>query len=303
VLLFVWPALWIVPTYFTHRADVLSRTHPMLYELDSSTSSRFGELCASLDQLASCAARWRVGALADNHDLKRNAGAGTFVDRRPFRVLRGSPPFIASNVEARGLELGDQQLWFMPDRLYVYQAGRYGVVEYSDLKVVRSDERFIEDGPVPSDAAVVGHTWLKVNKDGSPDRRFAHNRQIPVALYERAELRSSGGLNIYLQLSRRGSSQLLLEWCRRAASAGRPTNPMKQSGPASSSSPVGDCFATLGVPRSATRAEAESAYRQLIANYQTARISHLPEFVREMAQERLDGLNRAFAELRALKGW
>ena len=36
----------------------------------------------------------------------------------------------------------------------------------------------------PSDATVVGQTWQYVNKDGGPDRRFAHNPTRTVVLYD-----------------------------------------------------------------------------------------------------------------------
>jgi len=47
---------------------------------------------------------------------------------------------------------------------------------------------------VPSDARVVGQTWEKANKDGSRDRRFASNRQVPIALYGGLSLKSTTGL-------------------------------------------------------------------------------------------------------------
>ena len=57
---------------------------------------------------------------------------------------------------------------------------------------------FHEDEHVPADARVVGHTWLKANKDNTPDRRFRDNRQIPVALYGWLEFRSGGLHEAYM---------------------------------------------------------------------------------------------------------
>ena len=54
---------------------------------------------------------------------------------------------------------------------------------------------FHENESVPSDSRVVGHTWLKANKDGSPDRRFADNYQIPIAECGRLRITSGTGLN------------------------------------------------------------------------------------------------------------
>jgi hypothetical protein len=41
--------------------------------------------------------------------------------------------------------------------------------------------KFIGDETIPDDARIVGKAWEKSNKDGTPDRRFRDNRQVPVA--------------------------------------------------------------------------------------------------------------------------
>lgn len=53
---------------------------------------------------------------------------------------------------------------------------------------------FIEEA-VPTDAELIGHTWKKANKDGSPDRRFVDNYQIPILKYGDIRLTSPSGLN------------------------------------------------------------------------------------------------------------
>ena len=55
--------------------------------------------------------------------------------------------------------------------------------------------RFIEEDGVPSDSKVVGQEWAKTNKDGSRDKRFAGNYQIPIALYGELILKSATGLD------------------------------------------------------------------------------------------------------------
>ena len=54
---------------------------------------------------------------------------------------------------------------------------------------------FVEEERVPSDATTTGATWLKVNKDGSPDRRFANNRQVPICQYGTMTMTTQTGLN------------------------------------------------------------------------------------------------------------
>jgi hypothetical protein len=55
---------------------------------------------------------------------------------------------------------------------------------------------FTEAGSIPSDSQIVGHTRARANKDGSPDRRFHENYQIPVAHYGTLLFTSPDGLDV-----------------------------------------------------------------------------------------------------------
>lgn len=83
---------------------------------------------------------------------------------------------------------------------------RIGAITYRDLELRWQDSRFIEDGPVPSDARIIDHTWKHPNKSGGPDRRFKDNKQIPICLYEVIHFRSDSGLNELLEFSRTGNA-------------------------------------------------------------------------------------------------
>jgi len=60
---------------------------------------------------------------------------------------------------------------------------------------------FIEEEAVPADARILRQAWKKANMDGSPDRRFAANYQIPIVEYGRLTITSSSGLNEEYMLS------------------------------------------------------------------------------------------------------
>jgi hypothetical protein len=64
---------------------------------------------------------------------------------------------------------------------------------------------------VPGDAKVVGHTWLKASKDGSPDRRLTDNYQIPIVAYAFLTLKSWVGL-IAASLGWIGTCSTRAEW-------------------------------------------------------------------------------------------
>ena len=77
----------------------------------------------------------------------------------------------------------------------------FALIDVRELQIRFSQSNFIEEEGVPDDSEVIGQTWKKANKDGSRDRRFAGNYQIPVARYAEIELRSPTGLYEVYQFS------------------------------------------------------------------------------------------------------
>lgn len=52
-----------------------------------------------------------------------------------------------------------------------------------------------------NDSKFLYNTWQYVNNDGTQDRRFYNNIQIPVYEYEEIFLTSKAGLNLHLMVS------------------------------------------------------------------------------------------------------
>jgi hypothetical protein len=106
-----------------------------------------------------------------------------------------------------------QKVPYLPNRaggdMYIYpgfllyRASKqaFALVDSREVTLTFSVSRFIEDKDVPSDARIVAHAWAKSNKDGSPDRRFRDNYQIPIALYGSLTFTSQRGLHEEYQLS------------------------------------------------------------------------------------------------------
>jgi len=70
----------------------------------------------------------------------------------------------------------------------------FKIIDFRDVELDYSEQRFVEFDPVPSDTKVIDHTWQYVNKDGSPDKRYNHNPQIPIVMYCELVLKSSKDL-------------------------------------------------------------------------------------------------------------
>lgn len=189
--------------------DSYRRTTVLFYDLQDEVRSAYEDLTGRFDAIMSCSGKWHIeagGNVQDIHTWKRNAGATHLVRKKPTLLQYATPAVIKSNVTPPALHVGRQILYFLPDTLLVLDNGRFGAVAYDQLRLRWQDSNFIEEGSVPRDAEVIGHTWKHPNKSGGPDRRFANNYQIPVCRYEALHLTSATGLNELVELSRTGVS-------------------------------------------------------------------------------------------------
>jgi hypothetical protein len=148
-----------------------------------------------------------------------NAGASAIVKRKPISPQVGSPSYFQSNISIPVLPAGRQRLYFLPDRILVWDMNGVGAVGFEQINVTFGETRFIEDGGVPSDSRVVDKTWRYVNKKGGPDRRFNNNREIPIVIYEEILLTSKSGVQELFQASRTGIAVKLDSAVKQMASA------------------------------------------------------------------------------------
>jgi hypothetical protein len=184
--------------------DKLVKTVVILYEFEPAVEDAFRRFTEWAQALAGTSRAWHVAASGQVFDRKYHAGASTLVQRNATAIRTAEPPFLKTNVPILSLGAGRQTLYFLPDRLLVYDASGVGAVTYQTLDVFTDRKRFVEEEGVPPDATVVDWTWKYVNKSGGPDRRFHPNPQIPICLYDELVLRTDSGLHEIVQLSRSG---------------------------------------------------------------------------------------------------
>lgn len=91
----------------------------------------------------------------------------------------------------------------------IYRAAKqaFSIIDLREVRLTFTRIQFTELEPIPSDSQIVGNTWAKANKDGGPDRRFANNRQIPIALYGALAFKTDTGLNEEFQFSNCGATE------------------------------------------------------------------------------------------------
>ena len=304
-------ACFLALAALSYRVDKQRRTTSLFYELEGEPFSRFTQLQQSCQALSRSQMAWRVETNQATWDWKRNAGASSLITRRPITVGNISPPCIETNVDIWGINAGNMKLYFFPDRLFVEQNGEYGAVSYDSLNIDCSPSRFIEDGWVPRDAQVVGHTWKYVRRDGGPDRRFSNNRQLPILSYAHLEIHSSSGLNLHLQVSSISYAQAFsAQFVRTSArdseyQRARPSAPRSRPGsgrrnaPPPNPSPIGrNPYEVLGITSDATNDEINAAYKRMAQLYHPDKVATMaPEF-RELAERKMKEINSAYDSLK-----
>jgi hypothetical protein len=157
----------------------------------------------SFRELCSVAAIWDVTSRKDVDRQERSVASHAIERQRVgLRTLAGD-----SVVRSRFDGLQFENANGAPIILYPLVtlvgdlSGDLAVLATSDVRIEAAHSDFLEEESVPADATVLKRTWAKVNKDGSPDRRFKENYQIPICRYGALRLRSKTGLREDFQTS------------------------------------------------------------------------------------------------------
>jgi len=165
-------------------------------------------------------------------DIKAYRATDKFHERTiaEKRVYRRRVPFSLENCDLIQWEQKVPHLQnanggdlFLYPGFILYRAGKeaFSVIDFHDVKGSSAILKFQEEEGVPKDSKVIGQTWAKANKDGSRDKRFVNNYQIPVVLYASITLRSDTGLWEEFQFSSPERLQRFLEaWDKFVASFG-----------------------------------------------------------------------------------
>ncbi|HTZ88748.1 MAG TPA: DUF4236 domain-containing protein [Alloacidobacterium sp.] len=146
--------------------------------------------------LCDCAAIWDVKTHQATDKFHERTVADTHIERDRVRFELGNCDLLEWDQKVPHLRNSKGGDLFLFPGFILYRAAHeaFSLIEYHDITGEARNVRFNEDETVPSDSQVIGTTWAKANKDGSRDRRFANNYQIPIVHYGLLTLKSANGL-------------------------------------------------------------------------------------------------------------
>ena len=180
------------------------------YEYDDFSRVQKDKIIQALDIMQSCSSVWQINDIYVNTSRRINAGTGNSVTRTKVKIEKEPPSFIKTSETCYHIKLKKENLYILPDMMIVTDGRKFSSVDLMDLDFKFDAQQFVEEGPVPNDARVVRQTWKYVNNDGTPDRRYNGNRQLPVCLYGKIDIFTNSGMNMQFNVS---DGQKTAEFC------------------------------------------------------------------------------------------
>ncbi len=291
--------LGVLLFWYARRLDRESSKVRLFYTFAGGSGAWFRSIGEACKKLSGVERIWIIEAQDKNPDWKLHAGTTSIISRSRAGVERMNVPEISANVAVWGLDLGENRLFFFPDKILLRQRSGYTALPYETLGVSFSAARYVEER-VPKDAEIVGHTWKHVKRDGSPDESYKSNPRIPIVLYGSLKLRVADELDLELQVSDTSAASLFARSLGFAPKRPRRSNTSsKRRGYlAPATMTVESARRVLGVQESDSRTEIVAAYRKLARKFHPDKVVGAAPEIREMAEQRMKEINAAYAMLK-----
>jgi len=166
-------------------------------EVDDQFETKYHALLDNYKTLLTCEKIWDITSAVSIDQKTTRSAASTAIQRRLVKFGFGNMDIIKSKYDALHFENANGgDLFIYPAFLAIIDASKkFGLIDIRELDFDFHAQRFLEEEKIPKDSVVVDHTWAKVNKNGTPDKRFKDNYQIPICQYGEVELTSDTGLN------------------------------------------------------------------------------------------------------------
>jgi hypothetical protein len=167
--------------------------------MESEVAGPYQRMQAAFDRLAASKRIWSIQTEQNIDRVKARSWAGIVVARGSAFLGRLAASLVDSDdlPLAMGVRRGRSTAYFYPGFILIdsNQSADVALVDFTELEISAGATNFTETDMLPADAQVVGTTWAKANKNGSRDRRFANNRELPILRYGSLGLSTSGGMN------------------------------------------------------------------------------------------------------------
>jgi hypothetical protein len=174
------------------------------FNMDEILSKEYLLIKECYDKVKNSNKIWDITSSQAIDRVKERSSAGSTVTRVPVTFSYGSLDYINSKYEAFKLQNANgSDLYIYPGFIIIpsERSNDFAIIDLKEIEIEHHDQRFVENEVVPSDTKIVGQTWEYVNKNGSPDKRYSYNPEIPIVLYYKFTLKTTKGLHECFQVS------------------------------------------------------------------------------------------------------
>lgn len=163
-------------------------------DMDRVLDEKYLKLKLAFDNLLKSSIIWDMTSAIPNEDNRSSANRS--IERKPTKISYQKIPFLNSVYEAMCFQnQNGSNIYIYPGFAALFDnKENFGLIEIDELDLTFEPMNFLETEKIPKDSKIVGETWAKVNKDGTPDRRFKDNYKIPIARYGELTFKSNTGV-------------------------------------------------------------------------------------------------------------
>ena len=169
------------------------------FDMESEIAGPHREMLDAFDRLSRSNRSWSIVSSQGIDRVRARTTATAVVSRVLATLARRADPLVDTRdlPLALTVQKGKATAYFYPGFVLVVDAAKsdFAIVDLKDLDVRHSESHFTETEVVPSDSEMIGKTWAKSNKNGTRDKRFRDNRELPVMRYGTMSLSAGGGLD------------------------------------------------------------------------------------------------------------
>ena len=166
------------------------------FGLPGAIHAAWTRLSETFETLSMAELIWDITASGSKRPGAQRSAATEIVDRKPTAISFSELPIIQSQYKPlKWRNVNGSDIYLYPGFLVVFQTiEQFALLDLNEVDVEFVPTHFEERQKRPSDAQQAGMTWTYTNRDGTPDRRYNANPQIPVMLYGEIHWRSKTGL-------------------------------------------------------------------------------------------------------------
>ena len=164
-------------------------------DIDSSKVEEYEKFSHSFSKLSNCEQVWDMTSANANNDNRSSASES--VTREKTKIGLKKIEFLHADYTPKYFKnTNGSDIYLYPGFVALFDDKKnFGLVSLDDIKISYAESKFLEEGNVLNDSEIIGSTWAKVNKNGTPDKRFKGNYQIPIVRYGELKFKSNTGVH------------------------------------------------------------------------------------------------------------